>query len=94
MFATMAHGNQRRKYTDEPYIFHPLSVALIVKHYTNCDENAICATVLHDVVEDTDCTQSEIDELFGDTIGRLVFDVTDDPPAAGGSRSERKEKTH
>jgi (p)ppGpp synthase/HD superfamily hydrolase len=92
-FATFAHGEQLRKYTNEPYVFHSLRVALTVKHYTKGNVSAICAAILHDVVEDTEYTISSIEELFGSIIAKLVFDVTDLPKSEGTNREFRKEDT-
>ena len=60
-FAKAAHEgiDQRRKYTNEPYIVHPQLVAEIVSSVTD-DEDMICAAWLHDVVEDTPVTLEEI----------------------------------
>ncbi|MDR2423180.1 MAG: RelA/SpoT family protein [Prevotellaceae bacterium] len=74
-FANNAHMGIRRK-MGEPYIFHPLAVASIVLHEMNLDENAICAALLHDVVEDTDTTVSDIRYSFGDKIAEMVDGLT------------------
>ena len=77
-FAKDAHEsiNQRRKYSDQPYIVHPAAVAEIVASVTD-DENMICAAWLHDVVEDTPVTLGEIKSAFGDDIANLVDGLTD-----------------
>ncbi len=68
-FAAQAHGSidQRRKYTNAPYIDHPRAVAKLVEE-AGGDEAMICAAWLHDVVEDTPVTGDEIDERFGQDI--------------------------
>ncbi len=53
MFATIAHNGQLRKYTNEPYIMHPLSVAHLV-HTVTDDMNMLVAAILHDVEGLTD----------------------------------------
>lgn len=58
-FATAAHGDQLRKYTDDPYIIHPIAVANMVKD-AGGDENMINAALLHDVLEDTSVTHAEL----------------------------------
>lgn len=69
-----AHKNQKRE-SGEPYIQHPLSVALtLVK--MNLDTETIAAALLHDVVEDTTCTLEKIEDMFGKTIAFLVNGVT------------------
>ena len=58
-FAIAAHGGQLRKYTNDPYILHPLAVARMVND-AGGDENMVNAALLHDVLEDTDVTHSEL----------------------------------
>jgi len=58
-FAKDAHGGQLRKYTNDPYILHPLAVARMVKD-AGGDENMVNAALLHDVLEDTNVTHSEL----------------------------------
>jgi (p)ppGpp synthase/HD superfamily hydrolase len=72
-FATTAHAsiNQRRKYTGEPYIVHPIAVAELVRSVPHTPE-MIAAAYLHDVVEDTPVTIEEIREEFGPQVAELV----------------------
>ncbi len=70
-----AHSNQRRK-TGEPYIFHPISVAKIVANEIGLGAVSIVAALLHDVVEDTKYTISDIEQLFGETVARIVSGLT------------------
>lgn len=79
-FATDAHAGQRRKLVDLPYILHPLEAASIAANLT-CDEDVICAAVLHDVVEDTPHTLDEIREKFGKRVASLVESETEDKRA-------------
>lgn len=90
-FAAQAHGSidQRRKYTNAPYIDHPRAVAKLVEE-AGGDEAMICAAWLHDVVEDTPVTGDEIDERFGADIGRLVWSLTDISRPEDGNRAARK----
>ena len=76
-FAAHAHAKvlQRRKYTLEPYIAHPLEVAAIVQSVTD-DEEMIAAALLHDVVEDTGTPLSVIESRFGTEVSRLVENLT------------------
>jgi guanosine-3',5'-bis(diphosphate) 3'-pyrophosphohydrolase len=74
LFAKQAHGSQAR-YTGEPYITHPLTVAHILAQM-RMDPQTIMAAILHDVVEDTPVKQSEIVEKFGKEVGELVDGVT------------------
>jgi (p)ppGpp synthase/HD superfamily hydrolase len=90
-FAEEAHGDQKRKYTGEPYILHPIGVAQIVATVTN-DCETIAAAFLHDTVEDTDVTYSQIVEAgFGHGIAQLVIEVTDVSTPKAGNRKYRKE---
>src|SRR6218665_3703648 len=67
--AVDAHKDQRRK-TGEPYIFHPIEVAKIVADEIGLGATSIAAALMHDVVEDTDYTLDDIEELFGEKIAR------------------------
>lgn len=89
-FARKAHEGQVRKYTGEPYIFHSINVGFILTCVTN-DENIIAGGILHDVIEDTDATEDEILNLFGETVTRYVVDVTDVSKLSDGNRKVRKQ---
>ncbi|MDA8591933.1 RelA/SpoT family protein [Flavobacteriaceae bacterium] len=74
--AVDAHKDQRRK-SGEAYIFHPISVAKIVASEIGLDATSIAAALLHDVVEDCeDYNISDIEQLFGETIARIVNGLT------------------
>ena len=73
--AVEAHSNQRRK-SGEAYIFHPIAVAKIVASEIGLDATCIAAALLHDVVEDTRYTLADIEEMFGDTVARIVDGLT------------------
>lgn len=88
-FATQAHGEQKRKYTGQPYIVHPVEVMNIVKTVEHDDE-MLAAALLHDVVEDTPVTIEEIEELFGSDVASLVSDLTDVSKPEDGNRKFRK----
>ncbi|MBY4641729.1 HD domain-containing protein [Gluconacetobacter entanii] len=90
-FAAVAHGkiNQRRKYTDEPYIVHPWRVARTVRQAGARDE-VVAAAWLHDVVEDTPVTLVEIEAEFGPDVAALVEMVTDVSRPEDGNRKARK----
>ncbi len=76
-FATAAHGDQMRKFTEELYIEHPKRVAKMVKTVPHTRE-MICAAYLHDTVEDTSVEIGEIREKFGDKVASLVAELTDE----------------
>ncbi len=72
--AAEAHAGQVRK-TGDPYITHPLAVAHMLAGY-GLDEQTLAAALLHDTVEDTNLTLSDLSMQFGDEIGRLIDGVT------------------
>ncbi len=74
LFALEKHTGQFRK-TGEPYIIHPMNVAFILTTIY-ADYETISAGFLHDVLEDCDCTQEEMEKEFGSTITKLVQGVT------------------
>ena len=88
-FATLAHGDQKRKYTGDMYIVHPIEVMEIVKTVPH-DDAMLAAALLHDVVEDTDVTIEEIEEAFGPDVASLVDDLTDVSKPEDGNRKFRK----
>ncbi len=80
--AATYHYKQTRKYTGEAYITHPIAVAQI--YSDNCtgepDEDIVAACLLHDVVEDSDCTFTEIAFLFGHDVAQYVQQCTNPWP--------------
>jgi len=102
-YAAEAHAsvNHMRKYTEEPYIVHPIEVAEIyvttaLVNGLVIDDNLVCAAFLHDVLEDT-CTdkhpktkrQSEILQITNVDVLSLVIDLTDPLTLADGNRDFR-----
>lgn len=73
-YANEAHKGQNRK-SGEPYIIHPMEVAYIITTL-QLDDSAICAALLHDIVEDTEITREDLQEIFGEEIVNLVEGVT------------------
>ncbi|MGB5322463.1 RelA/SpoT family protein, partial [Lutimonas sp.] len=73
--AADAHKDQRRK-TGEPYIYHPIAVAKIVANEIGLGAYSIASALLHDVVEDTEYTFADIEQLFGETISKIVNGLT------------------
>ncbi len=74
MFAVKAHGSQKRA-SGDPYFAHPIEVAGILTDY-RLDTATIVTALLHDVIEDTEVTQDEINRIFGEDIGEMVAGVT------------------
>ena len=74
-FANEAHWNMRRK-SGEPYIIHPISVAKIVNQEIGLGATSIIASLLHDVVEDTEYTLVDIEREFGQKIALIINGLT------------------
>ena len=74
-FAKHAHNGVRRL-SGEPYIMHPLAVAQIVCSEIGLGSTSICAALLHDVVEDTDYTVEDIENMFDPKIAQIVDGLT------------------
>jgi GTP pyrophosphokinase len=74
-FAKAAHKGIKRR-SGEPYIMHPLAVARIVVREIGMGSTSICSALLHDVVEDTDYTVEDIENLFGPKIAQIVDGLT------------------
>ncbi|GAA0783230.1 bifunctional (p)ppGpp synthetase/guanosine-3',5'-bis(diphosphate) 3'-pyrophosphohydrolase [Roseibium denhamense] len=74
VYAMQKHGSQMRA-SGDPYFSHPLEVAAILTDL-RLDDATIAVALLHDTIEDTDATRTEIDSLFGEEIGKLVDGLT------------------
>ena len=74
-FAKHAHKGVRRL-SGEPYIMHPLAVAQITCSEIGLGSTSICAALLHDVVEDTDYTVEDIENMFGPKVAQIVDGLT------------------
>lgn len=74
-FAKQAHKGVRRL-SGEPYILHPIAVAQIACEEIGLGSTSICAALLHDVVEDTEYTREDIENLFGAKVANIVEGVT------------------
>ena len=74
-FARKWHGTQMRKTGDHPFYFHPLAVAgMVAEHYPKSD--IIIAAILHDVVEDSECTVETVEKEFNQRIAEMVDRLT------------------
>ena len=84
-FANSAHRGQKRKYTGEDYIEHPIAVALAIREQFPHDSSMVCAALLHDVLEDTDVDHAQLraflhrtcNSLAAERILQLVVELTD-----------------
>ena len=83
------HTGQDRKYTEVPYIVHPLRVMQIVRSVSD-NEDMLIAAVLHDVVEDTQVKIATIDKQYGKSVADLVWWLTDVSVPEDGNRKTRK----
>jgi guanosine-3',5'-bis(diphosphate) 3'-pyrophosphohydrolase len=70
-----AHKNVRRK-SGEPYVIHPIEVAIIVSKEIGLGPTSIAASLLHDVVEDSDYTLNDIERVFGEKVARIIDGLT------------------
>lgn len=86
-FAAQAHGEQKRKYTGEPYWYHVVNVASTVSHVPGRSIEMIEAALLHDVLEDTPTDPAFVRAIFGGTVVRYVGWLTN---ADVGNRQARK----
>jgi GTP diphosphokinase / guanosine-3',5'-bis(diphosphate) 3'-diphosphatase len=74
-FANVAHDGIRRK-SGEPYIIHPIAVATIVARDLGLGATSVIASIMHDVVEDTEYTVDDISNMFGADVARIVDGLT------------------
>ncbi len=89
-FAAEKHRDHRRKgATAAPYINHPIAVAEQLAAFgLGGDMELLMAAILHDVVEDTDTTEAELVEVFGERVTEIVMEVTDDGTLRRGERKK------
>ena len=87
-FAADRHRHQRRKDIEaSPYINHPIALAnLLANEAFIEDERVLIAAILHDTLEDTETTETELIRLFGQEITTIVLEVTDDKTLPKGER--------
>ena len=75
VLATNAHNGTRRR-SGEPYIYHPIAVALICCKEIGLGSTSVICALLHDVVEDTDYALEDIRDLFGDVVANIIDGLT------------------
>lgn len=84
-WASSGHAGQSRKGTKNPYIEHPMAVAMILDR-AGFDEDVVIAGLLHDLVEDTEATIEAVRERFGDLVALTVADCSEVKDDAQGRR--------
>ena len=92
-WAARSHRNHNRKASDLPYLSHPASVAMILLRVGLSDDEVLAAALLHDVVEDTNCSLETLAEHFSPRVVELVADLTERKRDADGRKrswTERK----
>jgi (p)ppGpp synthase/HD superfamily hydrolase len=77
-FAATCHEGQVREIDGVPFVTHPVEVACLL-HDAGYPDEVVAAGVLHDVLEDTDAQESDLEQRFGPVVARLVAAVSDDP---------------
>ncbi|HEY6637092.1 MAG TPA: HD domain-containing protein [Solirubrobacterales bacterium] len=94
-FARQRHAGQARGGDEAPYVVHPLEAASLLERAGYSDE-VVAAAVLHDVLEDTETRQEELDERFGAEVANLVATLTDDPTISDDDeqRDEVRERVY
>lgn len=80
-FAAEKHKGQERRESGLPYIVHPMIVSHLIVKYKGTSkslEELQCAALLHDTLEDTECTYKEIERHFGPLVAAIVVELTSD----------------
>ena len=90
LFAAERHRNQRRKDVEvSPYINHPIALAHLLATVGAVEDLTVLkAAILHDTVEDTDTSEDELRQRFGDAVADIVMEVTDDKSLPKQRRKE------
>ncbi len=83
--AAVAHRSQHRKATSIPYIMHPFAVALILQRHGWVEDEVIAAAILHDVVEDTDCSEEELRGQFPAEVLAIVHALSEQKTTSDGT---------
>jgi (p)ppGpp synthase/HD superfamily hydrolase len=92
--AAVLHREQLRKITGIPYLVHPLAVAIILAQ-RGCPEEVLVAAMLHDAIEDTECTQQDLLRMFPAHVVSWVIDMSEVKKSAAGDKyiwSDRKKE--
>lgn len=92
-FAAAAHGVDERKGKAVAYIFHPMTVALLLEK-AGAEEEVVVAGILHDTIEDTDITYEDIEREFGKNVADMVNDVTEQDKSLPWAERKQKALAH
>lgn len=90
VFAVKAHAGQVRKYTFEPYVWHPIHVSEIVAKYFPENMEMQAAALLHDTIEDCGVSEETLLQEFGPQVTRLVVELSNVSRPEHGNRKVRK----
>lgn len=97
-YAAQCHASQKRRYTDDPYIIHPLSVASIVENAFPDNVEMIQAALLHDIIEDCGKDYYDIYRVAGEHVANIVEKFLTDQFTSqkypNHNRKERKKMEH
>jgi len=88
-YACEMHKGQKRKYSGNEYIIHPVRVAKIVNLISDSDADMICAALLHDVIEDSEATYKDVAMRFGKVVADMVLELSNNDDK-GKNRATRK----
>jgi (p)ppGpp synthase/HD superfamily hydrolase len=88
VFAARKHDGQVRKGTDIPYIAHPMEVMWILMASDQWNDEVLIAGILHDVLEDTDATEDEVKEKFGDRVLHIIQQESEDKSKSWKDRKQ------
>jgi len=82
IFAITHHGQQKRRVSNEPYICHPIRVAVLAQQFVTFGNKVIVqhAALFHDLLEDTKCTEQELRSRWGDVVTDTVLALTNEKP--------------
>lgn len=90
-FAARKHAcHRRRDSVATPYINHPIGVASVLASADVADVDVLISALLHDVIDDTDCSLGEIDSFFGQRVASIVGEVTEGNGLRGAERRRRQ----
>jgi len=91
--ATLAHAGQTRKGSDDPYVIHPIRVALSLHGAPLpegvCLDTCLLVAILHDILEDTQVPRERLADKFGEQVASIVDELTEDKTLPKAQRREK-----